>query len=64
MRGGDEMRKLKGYEIATCYGFAGYIAGALTVEWGAKHPNWHLVMGGATGFVVLIVLVGILRLGE
>jgi uncharacterized membrane protein YsdA (DUF1294 family) len=58
------MRKLRGYEIALCYGSAGFIGGAATVRFLTRHPNWGFPMGCGVSFVVLIVLISIIRLGD
>jgi uncharacterized membrane protein YsdA (DUF1294 family) len=58
------MRKLRGIEMAFCYGSAGFIGGAMAVRLQAQHPNWSLVMGGGIGLITLIVLIAIMRLGD
>ena len=54
-------RKLKGWEIAFAYGFSGFIAGALAVDWQPRHPNYHLVMAGAVGLAILIAIIYFIR---
>ena len=57
-------RKLKGREIAFAYGFSGFIAGALAVDWQPHHPYYHLVMAGAVGLAILTAIIYLIRHNE